>query len=66
MARSMSPEREKEYEELSGYLDFFATHVMGVDPASPIHATAALKRIAEEYGRSRAFQGARGFAAGRK
>ena len=59
MARSMSPEREKEYEELSGYLDFFATHVIGVDPASPIHATAALKRIAEEYGRSRALEGLR-------
>lgn len=59
MARSMSPEREKEYEELSGYLDFFATHVMGVDPASPIHTTASLKRIAEEYGRSRALEGLR-------
>lgn len=32
---------------------------MGVDPASPIHATAALKRIAEEYGRSRALEGLR-------
>ena len=59
MARSMSPEREKEYEELSGYLDFFATHVMGVDPASPVHPTATLKRIAEEYGRSKALEGLR-------
>ena len=59
MARSMSPEREKEYEELSGYLDFFTTHVMGVDPASPIHTTTALKRIAEEYGRSKALEGLR-------
>jgi len=59
MARSMSPEREKEYEELSGYLDFFTTHVMGVDPASPIHTTATLKRIAEEHGRSKALEGLR-------
>jgi hypothetical protein len=55
----MSPEREKEYEELSGYLDFFATHVMGVAPASPMHTTAALKRIAEDYGRSKALEGLR-------
>ena len=54
----MSPEREKEYEELSGYLDFF-THVMGVDPSSPIHTTVALKRIAEDYGRSKALEGLR-------
>lgn len=59
MARSMSPEREKEYEELSGYLDFFTTHVMGVDPASPSHTTATLKRIAEEHGRSGALEGLR-------
>jgi hypothetical protein len=55
----MSPEREKEYEELSGYLDFFTTYVMGVDPASPIHTTATLKRIAEDYGRSKALEGLR-------
>jgi hypothetical protein len=55
----MSPAREKEYEELSGYLDFFTTHVLGVDPASPIHTTTTLKRIAEEHGRSKALEGLR-------
>ena len=59
MARPMPPEREREYEELSCYLDFFATHVMGVDPASPVHTTTTLKRIAEEHGCSKALEGLR-------
>ncbi len=57
MPRPMSPEREREYMELHAYLDFYSTHVSGIDPASPIHPTSAGKRIVEAFGRSKALDG---------
>ena len=59
MARSMSPDREREYAELFRFIDFFATHVRGIDPASEVHPSYAGKRIAEQYGRSKALEGLR-------
>ena len=59
MARQMSPEREREFTELAGYLDYFATHVMGVDPGSPVHPTNTIKDIVERFGRSKALDGLR-------
>ena len=57
MARPMSPEREREYEELSLYLDFYSTNVSGIDPGNPIHPTNVGKRIVAEFGRSKALDG---------
>ena len=57
MARPMSPEREREYEGLNAYLDFYSTHVSGIDPADPIHPTNVGKRIVAEFGRSKALDG---------
>lgn len=57
MPRPMSAEREREYSELHAYLDFYATHVYGIDPASPSHPTNVGKRIAKEHGRSISFEG---------
>ena len=57
MARQMSQEREREYAELHAYLDFHSTHVMGIDPANPIHPTNVGKRIVEKFGRSKALDG---------
>lgn len=57
MSRQMSPEREREYAELHAYLDFYSTHVSGIDPANPIHPTNVGRRIVEEYGRSKALDG---------
>ena len=37
MPRKMSAEREREFEELRAYLEFFATRVWGIDIASPAH-----------------------------
>jgi hypothetical protein len=54
MARPMSPEREREYEELSSYLDFYSTHVSGIDPENPMHPTDVGKRHVSEFGRSKA------------
>jgi len=53
----MSPEREKEYEELSAYVNFFATAVWGISPSDPSHPCNAA--IAERFGRTQALQGAR-------
>ena len=57
MPRQMSPEREREYAELHAYLDFYSTHVSGIDPSNPIHPTNVGKRIVEHYGRSKALDG---------
>ena len=59
MARQMSPENEREFAELAGYLDYFATHVWKIDPENPVHPTTALKGIVASYGRSRALAGLR-------
>ena len=53
----MSQEREREYAELHAYIDFHSTHVMGIDPANPIHPTNVGKRIVEKFGRSKALDG---------
>lgn len=59
MPRTMSPEREQEFQELSAYLMFYATCVMGLDPASPHHPVNTLASIVEEIGRSKALDGLR-------
>ena len=59
MARQMSPEREAEYSELLSFVEFHFKYVN----KSPLAATYDLRgeaeRIAKEYGRSKALEGAR-------
>ena len=55
----MSSENEREFAELAGYLDYFATHVWKIDPENPLHPTIALKGIVASHGRSRALAGLR-------
>ena len=50
----MSPERESEYAELHAYLDFYSTHISGIDPDNAIHPTNVGKRIVQQFGRSQA------------
>ena len=57
MPRQMSPARELEYEELHAFLDFYATHVSGIDPTNLIHPTNVGKLIVAEYGRAKALHG---------
>lgn len=57
MPREMSPKREQEYAELSAFLDFFSTNVLGVDPSSPSHSRNVGKRIVAEVGESKALDG---------
>ncbi len=57
MPRPMSPERELEYAELHGFLDFISTYVSGIDPADPVHPTNVGKAILATFGKSKALQG---------
>jgi hypothetical protein len=57
--RQMSPEREREYAELLGYIDFYATNVLGIAPEDPAHPTNAGKHIVSKFGRSKALEGLR-------
>jgi hypothetical protein len=53
----MSPDREREYAELVGYMDFYATHVIGVAPGDATHPTIVGKDIVARFGRSKALDG---------
>jgi hypothetical protein len=57
--RQMSQEREREYAELSGYIDFYATHVAGIAPENPNHPTNVGKLVVAKLGRSKALDGLR-------
>ncbi|MGM8227026.1 hypothetical protein ACSV5M_10610 [Cellvibrio sp. ARAG 10.3] len=59
MSKPMSPEREREYNELHAYIDFYSTHVREIDPNSQAHPTNVCKRIVKEHGRSIALEGLR-------
>ena len=55
----MSPEREREYEELSAFLGFYCTNILGIDPSSPSHPAKVGRQIVEEFGKSGALEGLR-------
>ena len=59
MPRAMSPERAREYQELSAFIDFYCTTVKGIDPANPVHATNVLNGIVQQFGKSKALEGLR-------
>ena len=59
MGRRMSPEREAEFSELERFLEYYATTVMGIDRAKPIHPSNALMEIIAKAGRSKALEGLR-------
>ena len=59
MSRPMSPDREREFRELSAFIDFYSSNVQKIDPANSIHPTNVLKQIADEFGRSKALEGLR-------
>ena len=59
MARQMSPEREAEYAEMLAFLDFYFKYVKKPEVTSGLDIRAEAERIAKEYGRSKALEGAR-------
>ncbi len=57
MPRPMSAAREREYAELRGYLDFFATHVWEINPTDPVHPTHVGDAAVGLVGKSKALEG---------
>jgi hypothetical protein len=55
----MTPECESEYNELLGYVGFFATAVWQTDPASGIHPANVIEGIVQQFGKSKALVGLR-------
>ena len=50
----MTPEREREYEELLSYIGLFATVVYQLDPTSSAHPSNAIEEIIRQFGKSKA------------
>jgi hypothetical protein len=59
MPRQMSPEREKEYQELYSYLDFYMTNVNGIAPNSQLNLANVSAEIIKKFGKSKALVGLR-------
>jgi hypothetical protein len=59
MPRAISLEREREYQELSAFVDFYYTNVKGMDAANSAHPTNVLKQIVQQFGKSKALEGLR-------
>ena len=56
---TMTPEREREYEELLSYIGLFATVVYQIDPTSSAHPSNAIEQIIHQFGKSKALVGLR-------
>lgn len=59
MARAMSQEKEQEFAELEAFVAFYATAIVGIDPANPIHPSIQLRGIAAQVGKPKALVGLR-------
>ncbi|MDH4427138.1 MAG: hypothetical protein QE495_11860 [Acidovorax sp.] len=59
MTRPLSPEREREFQELMGFLSFYATHVSGVTQTSTFSIETVCSGIIEQHGKSKALEGLR-------
>ncbi|MEM0910043.1 MAG: hypothetical protein AAGJ37_03655 [Pseudomonadota bacterium] len=57
MPRKMSLEKEKEFEELSLFIEYFSTHCYGIDRNDPVRPSNVLVKITERFGKSKALQG---------
>jgi len=55
----MSPEREKEFAELSAYVNFYMARVHGIDPSNPISPATGLNEVVRKFGKSKALIGLR-------
>lgn len=57
MPRKMSAEKEKEFEELSLFLEYYSTNHLAIDREDKIHPSNCLEEIVEKFGKSKALQG---------
>lgn len=59
MARPLSPDREREFQELLAFVSFYATHVSGVTPTSTFSIETVCAGIIEQHGKAKALEGLR-------
>ena len=59
MARPLSAEKEREYAELSAFVDMYATHFLKISPADPMHPTNVGRHMVAAIGKSKALVGLR-------
>jgi len=55
--RKISDEREREFEELFLFLEYYSTNYYHIDRNDDIHPSNVLVEIVEKYGKSKALQG---------
>lgn len=49
--------KQKEFDALLKFVDFYASNYLKIDPKSKVHPSNVCKSIAEKVGPSKAFQG---------
>lgn len=59
MARPLSPDREREFQELLAFVSFYTTHVSGLTPTSTFSIETVCAGIIEQHGKSKALEGLR-------
>ena len=59
MTRPLSPDREREFQELLAFVSFYMTHVSGVTPTPTFSIETVCAGIIEQHGKSKALEGLR-------
>jgi hypothetical protein len=59
MSRPLSAEREREFQELFAFVDFYMTHVSKVETTSERNMSTFCTNIIRQYGKSKALDGLR-------
>lgn len=59
MTRPLSPDREREFQDLLAFVSFYTTHVSGVAPTSTLSIQTVCAGIIEQHGKSKALEGLR-------
>jgi hypothetical protein len=57
LPRRMSAKKEKEFEELSLFIEYYSTNCLGIARDNEIHPSVVLSNIVEKVGKSKALQG---------
>lgn len=57
MPKKMSAEKEKEFEELALFIEYYSTNWLGIARGDETHPSNVLSNIVEKLGKSRALQG---------
>ena len=59
MSKPLSPDREREFQELLAFVDFYMTYVHRIDRSSEVHVSSVCENIVHAHGKSKALEGLR-------